>query len=152
VRAKEIDSRDGRRTFVVVFDTGDEVTSGLLAFARQRAMAGAYFTAIGAFRDVTVGYWRWETKDYDRIPVREQVEVLSLTGNVALTPDGAPKVHAHVVVGKADGTAHGGHLLEGHVRPTLEVVLVESPRHLRRTHHAETGLALLDVGVEPAPR
>jgi uncharacterized protein len=152
VRAKELESRDGRRTFAIVFDTGDEVAAGLLAFAREHEIAGAYFTAIGALRDVTLGYWRWETKHYERIPLREQVEVLSLAGNVALAPDGAPKVHAHVVVGKSDGTAHGGHLLEGHVRPTLEVMLVESPRHLRRTHDPATGLALLDVSAEPAPR
>jgi predicted DNA-binding protein with PD1-like motif len=152
VRAKEIESLDGRRTFAVVFDTGDEVTGGLLDFARRHGIAGAYFTAIGALRDVTLGYWRWETKDYERIPLREQVEVLSLAGNVALAPDGAPKVHAHVVVGKADGTAHGGHLLEGHVRPTLEVMLVESPRHLRRTHDPATGLALLDLGGGRATR
>jgi predicted DNA-binding protein with PD1-like motif len=147
VRAKEIESHDGRRTFAVVFDTGDEVAGGLLDFARQHAVAGAYFTAIGALRDVMLGYWRWETKDYERIPLREQVEVLTLAGNVALAPDGTPKVHAHVVVGKADGTAHGGHLLEGHVRPTLEVILVESPRTLRRTHDPATGLALIDIGT-----
>jgi predicted DNA-binding protein with PD1-like motif len=144
VRTKEIDSHGGRRTFAVVFDAGDEVADGLLDVARRHAVAAAYFTAIGALRDVTLGYWRWETKEYDRIAVREQVEVLSLVGNIALAPDGAPKVHAHVVVGKADGTAHGGHLLEGHVRPTLEVILVESPRHLRRTHDPGTGLALID--------
>jgi predicted DNA-binding protein with PD1-like motif len=143
VRAKQIENRDGRRTFAIVFDTGDEVAAGLLDFARQQAVGGAYFTAIGALRDVTLGYWRWETKDYERIPVREQVEVLSLAGNIALAPDGAPKVHAHVVVGKADGTAHGGHLLEAHVRPTLEVIITESPAHLQRCSDPETGLALI---------
>jgi predicted DNA-binding protein with PD1-like motif len=147
MRAKQIESRDGRRTFAIVFGTGDEVARGLLAFAHEHGIGGAYFTAIGALREVTLGYWEWETKDYRRIPVREQVEVLSLAGNVTRAPDGTPKVHAHVVVGKVDGTAHGGHLLEGHVRPTLEVILVESPRHLRRTHDPETGLALIDVGA-----
>jgi uncharacterized protein len=58
--------------------------------------------------------------------------------------DGRPKVHAHVVVGKADGTAHGGHLIEGHVRPTLEVVLTEAPRHLEWRHDDVSGLALID--------
>lgn len=147
MRAKQIETRDGRRTFAIVFETGDEVAGALLHFARAHSIAGAYFTAIGALRDVTLGYWRWETKDYDRISVREQVEVLSLAGNVALAPDGGPKVHAHVVVGKADGTAHGGHLLEGQVRPTLEVNLVESPHELRRRYDPETGLALIDLGA-----
>jgi uncharacterized protein len=147
MRTRELENRDGRRTFAIVFSTGEEVGRGLFAFAHEHGVGGASFTAIGALSEVTLGYWDWETKEYDRILVREQVEVLSLVGNVALSVDGSPKVHAHVVVGKADGTAHGGHLLEGHVRPTLEVMLVESARHLRRRHDPATGLALIDVGA-----
>jgi len=74
------------------------------------------------------------------------VEVVSLIGDVALDKD-EPKVHAHVVVGKSDGTAYGGHLLEAYVRPTLEVVLVESPVHLRRRVDQDAGLALIDLSV-----
>jgi predicted DNA-binding protein with PD1-like motif len=89
-----------------------------------------------------LGYFDWQRKDYRRIAIEEQVEVLNLTGNVALA-DGKPKLHPHIVVGKADGSAHGGHLLEGHVRPTLEVVVTESPAHLQRRSDPETGLPLL---------
>jgi uncharacterized protein len=53
-------------------------------------------------------------------------------------------VHAHVVLGRSDGTALGGHLLEVHVWPTLEVVLDESPAHLRKRSDPETGPALID--------
>lgn len=81
-------------------------------------------------------------KDYQRIPVIEQVEVLSLLGDITLD-DGEPKVHAHVVVGKADGRAYGGHLMAAQVRPTLEVILIESPKHLERKIDQETGLALI---------
>jgi predicted DNA-binding protein with PD1-like motif len=147
VRAKTIENVDGRRTFAIAFDVGDEVAEGLLAFARDHRIRGAYFTAIGALEDVTLGFWDGERKDYRRIPIREQVEVLSLLGNVALESGGGPKVHAHVVVGRADGTAHGGHLLQGHVRPTLEVILVEVPERLQRTFDPRTGLPLLDPGA-----
>jgi predicted DNA-binding protein with PD1-like motif len=115
----------------------------LQSFAREKQVAGSHFMAIGAFREVTLGYFDWEKKDYQRIPVREQVEVLSLVGDIAEGERGEPKLHAHVVIGKSDGTAHGGHLLEAVVRPTLEVILVESPRHLQRRHDPETGLALI---------
>ena len=77
-------------------------------------------------------------------PGREQVEVLSLIGDVALE-DGEPKVHAHVVVGRSDGSTRGGHLIEARVRPTLEVILTESPAHLRKHHDPESGLALIRV-------
>ena len=135
---------EGQQTFALVFQTGDEVMQGLLAFAKQHDLAASHFSGIGAFSDVTLGYFDWERKDYIRIPVAEQVEVLSLAGDVTLGEDG-PKVHAHVVVGKFDGTAHGGHLLEAHVRPTLEVTLIEAPAHLRRTLDPASGLPLIDL-------
>ena len=116
--------------------------SGLNVFARGNEIGAAQLSAIGAFSDVVLGYFDWVKKEYTRIPVREQVEVLSLLGDVALD-DGEPKVHAHVVVGRSDGTTLGGHLLEAHVRPTLEVILVESPGHLRKQIDRETGLALI---------
>jgi predicted DNA-binding protein with PD1-like motif len=131
-----------QKTFVLVFDTGNEVLTGLQDFAKKHHLAGSHFTAIGAFRNVTLGYFNWEAKEYKRVPLNEQVEVLSLIGDIALS-EGEPQVHAHVVVGKADGTAHGGHLLEAYVRPTLEVILVESPQHLQRKTDPETGLALI---------
>ena len=142
MKAKLLDSQNGK-TYAVIFDTGDEAASGLTDFARQHHLGGAHFTAIGAFRDVTLGYFDWETKEYKKIQLPEQVEVLSLVGDIALDEKGQPKVHAHVVVGRSDGTAHGGHLLAAHVRPTLEVILVESPRHLQRKHDPESGLALI---------
>jgi len=133
----------GPRTWVLIFDKGDEPVAGLTAFAKAQKLGAAHFTAIGAFSDVTLGYFDRAKRDYKKIPLHEQVEVLSLLGDIALD-NGEPKVHAHVVVGRADGEARGGHLLEAHVWPTLEVVLVESPRHLRKRHDPETGLALID--------
>jgi hypothetical protein len=91
---------------------------------------------------VVLGYFDWTSKEYQRIPIQEQVEVLALVGDIGVA-DGEPRLHAHVVVGKRDGTAHGGHLLEAHVRPTLEVVIVESPAHLERRFDAKTGLSLI---------
>ena len=133
----------GPKTWALIFDKGDEPVAGLTAFAKAQKLGAAHFTAIGAFSDVTLGYFDRAKRDYKKIPLHEQVEVLSLIGDVALDK-GEPKVHAHVVVGRADGEARGGHLLEAHVWPTLEVVLVESPRHLRKRHDPETGLALID--------
>jgi len=143
VKSKQLEGTNGRRTSLLIFDTGDEVASVLLDHVRGRRITAAHFSAIGAFRSVTLGYFNWETKEYEPIPIREQVEVLSLIGDVAIDADGHPVVHAHVVVGRRDGTAYGGHLLEAHVRPTLELVLTESPAHLQRQFMPEAGLALI---------
>lgn len=90
-----------------------------------------------------LGYFDVERKEYEKMPVEEQVEVLSLVGDITSKEDGEPQVHAHVVLGRSDSTTRGGHLLEGYVRPTLEVILVESPKHLRREWDEEVGLALI---------
>ena len=131
-------------THVLVFDRGDEVMENLSAFAAGKELTAGHFTAIGAFSDVTIGFFDPETKEYEPIVIAEQVEALSLVGDISLEED-EPRVHAHVVVGKRDGRAYGGHLLEAHVWPTLEVVLTESPAHLRRRVDPETGLPLISV-------
>jgi predicted DNA-binding protein with PD1-like motif len=143
MRSRRLDDTGGLTTYALIFDPGDEVNETLLAFAREHNVDSAHFTGIGALTDVELGYFEWDRKAYKRIPVREQVEVVSLVGNIALSPEGGPALHAHIVVGKSDGTAMGGHLLGGHVRPTLEVALTESPAHLQRAIDPETGLALL---------
>ena len=143
MRTKLLDAT-GQKTFALVLDRGDEVVAELTAFAKAESMTAAHFTAIGAFSAVTLGYFDRASKQYLKIPVREQVEVLSLIGDIAIAKEG-PQVHAHVVIGGRDGAARGGHLLDARVWPTLEVILVESPRHLHRRHDADTGLALIAV-------
>ena len=143
MKAVLLHEHQGLRTIAVILARGDEVMAALTGFAAERQLKATQLTAIGAFSRVVVAYFDWQTKAYRRIPIDEQVEVLSLVGDISVEA-GAPKVHAHVVVGKADATAHGGHLLEAHVRPTLEVVLTETPRHLQRRFDRESGLNLID--------
>jgi uncharacterized protein len=142
MRSKLLSNDDGERRFAVIFSTGDEVAAGLTRFAQEQNLGASSFTAIGAFSGAVLGYFDWEKKDYDRIPVDEQVEVLTLVGDIALQ-DGKPKLHAHAVLGRRNGSTCGGHLLEARVRPTLEVILTESPARLRREHDPESGLALI---------
>jgi uncharacterized protein len=63
---------------------------------------------------------------------------------VAQGADG-PIVHVHAVLGLSDGTTRGGHLLEGKVFPTLEVVVTETPAQLRKVLRPEIGIALIDL-------
>lgn len=132
-----------QKTYLLVLEKGDEAVSAIERFAQTYDLSAAQLSGVGAFSDVTLGFFDWETKVYRKIPLNEQVEVLSLVGDVAAGPDGEPSLHPHVVVARSDGSAMGGHLLEAHVRPTLEVILTESPEHLRKRKDPESGLALI---------
>ena len=145
MEAKQIHEERGQKTFALVFDTGDEVMTELTNFAKENDLTAASLTALGAFSDAMLGYFDTGKKEYEKIPVEEQVEVLSLVGTVATEDDGEPQVHAHAVLGRPDGTTRGGHLLEAHVRPTLEVIVTESPEHLQRRWNEEAGLSLIDI-------
>jgi predicted DNA-binding protein with PD1-like motif len=131
-------------TYAVVLESGDEVIALLGDFIRDQEIEAASMTAIGAFSSAVLGYFDWQTKQYKRIPVTEQVEVLSLIGDVAIAA-GVPTLHAHAVLGKSDGTTVGGHLLEARVRPTLEIIVIQPPSYLRKRRDPETGLALIDI-------
>ena len=135
-------SQEGGVTYAIIFDTGDEIISGLTIFAKVHRLEASDFTALGAFSSALLGFFDVDQKEYRKIPIEEQVEVLTLVGNITLD-DGEPKDHAHVVLGCADGAARGGHLLEGRARPTLELILSESPVQLRRRYDAASGLALI---------
>jgi len=132
-------------TYAVIFETGDEIAAGLKKFAKEQKLKDSSFKAIGGCEYVKLGWFDWEDKKYKTsVELKEQLELLSMIGDVALK-DGEPQVHAHVVVGKRDGSAHGGHLLEARVRPTCEVILTESPEALRKEMDPEAGIALIKV-------
>jgi uncharacterized protein len=137
--------QDGpERTFAVIFSSGDEFLAGIKEFASQHNLRASHFTAVGAFSDVTLGYFQRDRKSYKKQKFSEQFEVLALVGDITLEGDGH-MVHPHVVLGRADFTTLGGHIMEAHVWPTLELIVVETPGSLQRHHDEESGLALIGV-------
>ncbi|MFF4191051.1 PPC domain-containing DNA-binding protein [Nonomuraea sp. NPDC001831] len=145
MRSKRLSTVE-EQTYAVVLDPGDEVVESLTQWAADNGVRAARLTGIGGFRQVTLGFFDPEALRYDPIPVDRQTEVLSLIGDFAMPDDDVrPHLHAHAVVGLPDGTTRGGHLLAGQVWPTLEVIVTQSPRYLRRRHDPATGLALIDL-------
>jgi len=146
MRFKLLHEVDGKRTFAVVLKAGDEAMACLKDFAKSQNVGGAQITAIGAFSAAELAFFDWQSKEYLPIKVSEQVEVASLIGDIARGPDGQPAVHVHAVLSDRTGAARAGHFVQGHVRPTLEIIVTEAPEHLTKTKDAASGLALIDLG------
>ena len=135
---------DGAMVYLLVFDEGEEVIETLTAFAEDRSIAGAHFSALGAFREAQLAWFDCDAREYVPIRVDEQVEVASLVGNVAVF-DEVVRIHAHTVLGRRDGSTVAGHVVSGRVRPTLEMILVDEPATMARTVDERVGLPLMDI-------
>jgi uncharacterized protein len=147
MKSKLVSDGPGAQIYVVILDSGEEAFAALARFANDAKLSAASLTAIGAFERATVGWFDFASKSYSKIEVDQQCEVLSAIGDVAVGDDGKASLHVHLVLGLSDGSTRGGHLLAGTVRPTLEVVLTESPARLRRKKRADLGIALIDIAT-----
>jgi predicted DNA-binding protein with PD1-like motif len=143
MKVRTIHDHAGLRTIVAILETGEGVKESLGRLAEEERISAASLSAIGAFSEATIRYFAWERKEYEPIAVKEQVEVASLNGDIALGEDGKPVLHIHVVLGRRDGSALAGDLGDARVRPTLEVIITEAPGHLHRKEDPETGLPLI---------
>lgn len=144
MRSKSV-KEGSNRVFVLVLDQGEEAFAAITAFANRERIEGASITAVGAFSEARVGWFDLAAKKYRPIVVKEQCEVLSLIGDIALGDDGKSSLHLHAVLGLQDGSVRGGHFLSGLVQPTLEVTIAETVEHLRRKERADLGIALISI-------
>jgi predicted DNA-binding protein with PD1-like motif len=139
---KERELTLNRRGFFLVFDRGDEFIAALRTFAEQHGIRGGWFSGIGGLKEATIAWWDWDSKSYTDIEVREQVEVLSVSGSLTVS-EGKAHVHAHITLGASDGRAIGGHLRRGIVRPTLELRVEDFGSAMERALDSETKLMLI---------
>lgn len=140
MRVRQIGER-----FLIRLEPGEEAMASLRAWAAEQNVGFAVLWAIGAMRRAMLGYFDPQAAVYRQIPVNEQCEVVSMTGNIARGEDGAPIVHVHAILGRADGTTVGGHLIEADIFPMLEVTAMVLPETVRRRSDPTTGLTIWDL-------
>jgi predicted DNA-binding protein with PD1-like motif len=134
----------GVKTYALIFAKGDEIMSGLTEFAVSEKLVGGHFSAIGALERARFGWFDSARKAFRDIPVDEQVEMISLIGDLGLV-NGSPAIHAHGAVAFPDGHVRGGHILEAVAWPTLELFFTAYPAPLVKERDDETNLFLFNL-------
>jgi uncharacterized protein len=137
------------KTYALVLAVDDETVSEITAFAKRENVTAARLTGIGGFSQATLGYFNRDKKQYEPLAINEQVELLSVVGDIALR-EGQPLLHAHALVGHRDGTVTGGHLIMGRVWPTLELFVDVYPYQLQKRPQADLGIATIDLRASSA--
>jgi len=143
MKVRLLSENGGAKNYAIILAKGDEVMSGLTDFARQNKVTSASFTAIGAFSHATVAWFDDARKEFRLIPIKQQVELVSMIGDIALVND-QPAVHTHVALASSDGTVRGGHVINAFVFPTLELFMTVYSTPLHKELDKATGLKLID--------
>jgi len=131
--------------YLLKLQRGEPVIDSLLRFFTREKIDTGFVRAIGALKNVELGYFDFATKVYLRNKFPATYELLSLQGNISLV-DGFPFCHAHVVLGEPTFHTIGGHLFEAEVAVTFEALIEKSSRLATRKFDPETGLKLWQLG------
>ncbi|WXL24136.1 PPC domain-containing DNA-binding protein [Ectopseudomonas mendocina] len=143
VQERLVSSSETEKTYALILREGDDVYTALNDFAVRHKVVGGRFTAIGAVKDVKVGWLDRQRKEYKVIAAGQQVEIIALTGDVGEV-NGTPAVHAHVVLSRDDGSVWGGHLMHAVTSPTVEVIFTTYNTPMPKMFDDESGMTLFN--------
>jgi hypothetical protein len=128
--------------YVVRLDRGEEVISALTAFVQGEEIAGAAIQGLGTLHHAVLGYFDRQRQEYLKREFPEDMELLSLVGNLTWL-EGAPFIHAHAVLSGSDFVARGGHLFSAEIAATGEFLIWTTARRIARHPDSGTGLKLM---------
>lgn len=126
----------------LILDVEESIHDCIIRFAGEHTLPGAFITGIGVIKDVVLGFFNTESKEYEKMEVKGPVELLALNGNSSWKGN-EPFVHLHAVIGKEDGSVIGGHLLEAKIGTTGEIFVHKIGKRLERQKDDKFDLFLI---------
>ncbi len=138
-------SQQSKSLFVLRLEDGDDIMASLRKFSRAKRIRGATVEGIGSLKRAKLGYFDFErTREYTWLVLEEDMEVLSLLGNIS-TKHESYLPHVHVTLGRKDFTVMGGHLDDGSLANMIELVVRKVPGKLVKLPDEKTGLNILKL-------
>ena len=130
--------------FQLRIESGEELNATLKAFLVSHEITFAQMAGLGAVRSATVSYWNSTSQLYETHERNEQMEVISLIGNVSMR-EGEPFAHIHLGLGRHDLSMIGGHFNAAVAHPMLEIWLTPVDATVIRTLDESCGLFLMEL-------
>ncbi len=128
--------------YLLRFSRGEEMIAGLTNFCVINNISAGFFSGIGAAREVVLSWYDLEKKEYQDKEVKENLEIISLLGNVARA-QGKVIVHCHASFANAEMAVQAGHVKKLIVSATGEITFQSLGSRVEREYDSETGLNLL---------
>jgi predicted DNA-binding protein with PD1-like motif len=130
---------------VCTYPDPDEVIATLNQFAADHEIPSGRIQAVGSVMDATLAWWNDATNKVETYSAEGQFEVVSFLGNLATPAEGCQRVHAHAVLAGPGGALIGGHVVNMHVRASLEVSVTAFHVPVTRAFNKAFNLCTLEI-------
>lgn len=126
-------------------EDGEDIVDCLRSVCRKEKIESALVSGIGACRSAEIAHYNTKEKKYTIRKLEGMLEIVSLSGNIAVLDDKAA-AHLHIIIGMHDFSTLSGHLMKTDIYPTCEIVVIPLDTKVERKFDAKTGLNLQRLG------
>ncbi len=137
-------SKKINETYFVRLDAGERLLGTLKEFCSENNINCGYFFGIGSLDEAELAHYIVKTKKYTSEKYRQPLEITSLSGNITAMDDEV-YLHCHITLSDVNMEAIGGHLKEGIVGATCEIILVKLDSQIGRRFDDKIGLNLMEL-------
>ena len=137
-------SKKIENTYFVRLDSGERMLETLKNFCSINKIKCGYFFGIGSLDEAELAHYIVRNKKYTSEKYKQPLEMVNLTGNIT-TMDNEVYLHCHATLSDVQMEAIAGHLKEGIVGATAEIVLIKLDADINRKHDENIGLNLMDL-------
>ena len=131
-------------TYFIRLDKGEKVLERLRDFCSKNNIKAGYFFGIGSLDGAELAHYIAKAGKYTYQLYRQPLEIVSMNGNMTMM-NNESHIHCHACLSDVNMEAMAGHLKEGIVGATCEIVLVKLDTEINRKYDDFTGLNLMDL-------
>jgi len=131
-------------TYIIRLDRGEKIIESVKDFCTKNNIKCGYFSGIGALDEVELAHYIVENKKYTSKVFKQALEITNLNGNIA-TMGNEVYLHCHITLSDEEMKVIAGHLKEGKIAATCEIIFVKLDAKINRKHDEFIGLNLLDI-------
>ena len=131
-------------TYLIRLERGEKIIESLNGFCAKNKIKCGYFFGIGALGEAELAHYIVENRKYTSKVFRQTLEIVNMSGNITAM-NKEVYLHCHITLSDEKMRAVAGHLKEGRISATCEIVLVELNAAISRKYDDIVGLNLLDM-------
>jgi len=137
-------SKKIKDTYFIRLERGEKIIETLKYFCSKNKIKCGYFYGIGALDEAELAHYTVESKKYASKTFKQPLEIVNMNGNVT-TMNKDIYLHCHITLSDEEMKGIAGHLKEGKISPTCEIILIKLNTNINRKYDNLIGLNLLEL-------